>query len=222
MRAYESDLDAVPRHVAAARAASRRRELAPAALDRDAIRAFLGELHQRGQSRATAARKLAAVRTFLRYLRREEIIDDDPGALVPTPKREVRMPAHLSEDEMTALIAAPADDDAARPPRPRDPRAVLRLGPALERAGGARSRGRESEREDGAGARQGRQAAAGAVQHQHGEARPRLPEGPRGARPWAGCGRYGGRPDSASAVRPAGRPAVQPRSAVRELSRRHG
>ena len=122
VRAYESDLTQFLAHVAAA-AGTTVGELRPAALDRDAIRRFVGELHQRGQSRATAARKLAAVRTFLRYLRRESIIDDDPGALVPTPKREVRMPAHLSEDEMTALIAAAADDT----PLGRRDRAILEL-----------------------------------------------------------------------------------------------
>src|SRR6266550_3349629 len=98
-------------------------DLRPAALDRDAIRRFVGELHQRGQSRATAARKLAAVRTFLRYLRRESIIDTDPGSLVPTPKREVRIPAHLSEEEMSALLAAPAGDT----PLGRRDRAILEL-----------------------------------------------------------------------------------------------
>ena len=122
VRAYESDLTQFLAHVAGA-AGTRVGELRPAALDRDAIRRFVGDLHQRSQSRATAARKLAAVRTFLRYLRRESLIDDDPGALVPTPKREVRMPAHLSEDEMTALIAAAADDT----PLGRRDRAILEL-----------------------------------------------------------------------------------------------
>src|SRR3990172_1667232 len=98
-------------------------DLDPARLDRQAIRAFMAELHRERQSRATAARKLAAVRTFLRYLRRERIIADDPGALVATPKREVRMPAHLSEDEVTALIAAASDQT----PLGRRDRAILEL-----------------------------------------------------------------------------------------------
>ena len=109
VRAYESDLSQFLAHTAAA-ASVKASQLRPGALDRNAIRQFVGALHQHGQSRATAARKLAAVRTFLRYLRRESLIDDDPGALVATPKREIRMPAHLSEEEMTALIAAAADD----------------------------------------------------------------------------------------------------------------
>ena len=122
VRAYESDLGQFLGDVAA-QTGTKVAELGPGALDRHAIRRFVGELHQRGLSRASAARKLAAVRTFLRYLRREEIIGDDPGALVPTPKREVRMPAHLSEDEMTALLDA-ADD--ATPLGWRD-RAILEL-----------------------------------------------------------------------------------------------
>jgi integrase/recombinase XerC len=122
VRAYESDLSQFIAHAAGA-AGVKRSELDPAQLDRAAIRGFLAEIHKQGQSRATAARKLAAVRTFLKYLRREDLIASDPGALVSTPKREVRMPAHLSEDEMTHLIAA-ADD--ATPLGRRD-RAILEL-----------------------------------------------------------------------------------------------
>ena len=121
VRAYDSDLSQFIAH-AAASLGVKRSELTPARLDRDAIRGFMAELHARGQSRASAARKLASIRTFLRYLRREERIADDPGALVPTPKRDVRMPAHLSEREMDALIEAPADSPLGR----RD-RAILEL-----------------------------------------------------------------------------------------------
>ncbi len=106
VRAYETDLAQFLAH-AAATAGVRVGDLSPAQLDRQAIRGFLAELHKVGQSRASSARKLASIRTFLRYLRREEVIEDDPGALVATPKRDVRMPAHLSEGEMEALLDAP-------------------------------------------------------------------------------------------------------------------
>jgi integrase/recombinase XerC len=113
VRAYESDLSQFLAH-AALTAGVKVSELTPGQLDRAAIRGFLADTHKRGQARATSARKLAALRTFLRYLRREGLIAGDPGALVPTPKREVRMPAHLSEDEMSALIAAPDDSPLGR------------------------------------------------------------------------------------------------------------
>src|SRR6185295_8723927 len=81
VRAYESDVSQFLEHAAAA-AGLKSGALDLSALDRTVLRAFLAELHRQGQSRATAARKLAAIRTFLRYLRREGAIDDDPGALV--------------------------------------------------------------------------------------------------------------------------------------------
>ncbi len=122
VRAYDSDLAQFVAHAAGA-AGCKVRDLVPSQLDRLALRGFLGDLHQQGLARATAARKLAAARTFLRYLRREGVIDDDPGGLVATPKREVRMPAHLSEEEMSALIDSPA---GASPLERRD-RAILEL-----------------------------------------------------------------------------------------------
>jgi integrase/recombinase XerC len=122
VRAYESDLSQFLKHVAAA-AGVKRADLTPSHLDRMAIRGFLADLHKRGLSRASAARKLAAARTFLRYLRREGLMDDDSGTLVPTPKREVRMPVHLSEEEMARLLEAPDDDG----PLGRRDRAILEL-----------------------------------------------------------------------------------------------
>ena len=116
VRAYESDLSQFFAH-AAAGARVKLRDLAPSALDRSAIRSFLSTANAKGQSRATAARKLAAIRTFLKYLRREDAISSDPGSLVRTPRREVRIPAHLSEEEMVRLLDAP---DASEPLGRRD------------------------------------------------------------------------------------------------------
>jgi integrase/recombinase XerC len=122
LRAYESDLVQFLHHVGVI-AGARPRDVTPAALDRGAVRSFLAELHAAGLSRASSARKLAAIRTFLRYLRRQGLVEGDPGSLVATPKRDVRMPAHLSEREMTALLETPSIDA----PLGRRDRAILEL-----------------------------------------------------------------------------------------------
>jgi integrase/recombinase XerC len=122
VRAYESDLSQFVIFLAA-RLGRRRSELGAGDFDRHHIRAFLGDLHQRGNSRGSAARKLAALRTFGRHLRREGMIEGDPAALVGTPKREERLPAHLGEGEMVRLLEMP---DAATPLGRRD-RAILEL-----------------------------------------------------------------------------------------------
>jgi integrase/recombinase XerC len=97
--------------------------LRPADLDLGVIRAFMAELYRRRQSRASVARKLSALRSFVRYLRREGLIEGDPASLAVSPRREQRVPAHLSVDEMSRLLEAP---DASSPLGRRD-RAILEL-----------------------------------------------------------------------------------------------
>ena len=106
VRAYESDLSQFLMFLAA-RAGRTRAQLTVADVDHLSIREFLADLHRRGNTRSSAARKLAAIRTFSRYLRREGILEGDPAALVGTPKREQRLPAHLGEAEMSALLDMP-------------------------------------------------------------------------------------------------------------------
>jgi len=111
VRAYDSDLSQylafLAQHVE-----RRVSELTPADLTQLHARAFLGDLHRRGNSKASAARKLAAIRAFGRYLRREGVLDTDPAALVGTPKREQRIPAHLAVDEMSKLLDTPDTSDS--------------------------------------------------------------------------------------------------------------
>jgi integrase/recombinase XerC len=121
-RAYESDLAQFVQHVAASRS-GRRDSLRVSDVTPDAIRIFLGELYRAGNSRATAARKLAAVRSFARYLRREGLLEGDPAALVGSPKREQKMPPHLSVDEMNRLLETA---DTSTPLGRRD-QAILEL-----------------------------------------------------------------------------------------------
>ena len=122
VRAYESDLSQFLVFLASA-LGRKRAELTPADFDHIHIREFLGELRKRGNTRSSAARKLAAIRAFSRYLRREGILEGDPAALVGTPKREHRLPAHLGEAEMSRLLEMP---DTSTPLGRRD-RAILEL-----------------------------------------------------------------------------------------------
>jgi len=97
--------------------------LEPQRLDLETIRAFMGDLHRRGQARASVARKLSALRAFGRYLRREGWIEANPAALAASPRRERKIPAHLSIDEMARLLEMP---DGSRPLGCRD-RAILEM-----------------------------------------------------------------------------------------------
>ena len=122
VRAYQSDLTQFLRFLAQ-QLQRPRGEVSPQDIDRARVREFLTELHKRGNSRASAARKLAAIRAFGRFLTREGVVDRDPAAFVGTPKREQRLPAHLGEGEITQLLETP---DTAQPLGRRD-RAILEL-----------------------------------------------------------------------------------------------
>jgi integrase/recombinase XerC len=122
VRAYESDLTQFVAFLAE-RAGRRRADLTVGDFDHANVREFLADLTRRGNTRSSAARKLAAIRTFGRFLRREGLLDGDPAALVGTPKREQRLPAHLAEAEMSALLEMP---DVSSPLGRRD-RAILEL-----------------------------------------------------------------------------------------------
>ena len=122
VRAYESDLSQFFGFLSE-RAGRKRIDLTAGDFNHHYIRDFMGELHRRGNSRSSAARKLAAIRTFGKYLRREGVLEGDPAALVGTPKREHRLPAHLGEAEMARLLEMP---DGASTLGRRD-RAILEL-----------------------------------------------------------------------------------------------
>ena len=97
--------------------------LEPSHLDLGAIRAFMADLYRQGHARTSVSRKLSALRAFSRYLRREGWIENDPAALAVGPKREQKIPAHLSVDEMSRLLEMPDVSTALG----RRDRAILEL-----------------------------------------------------------------------------------------------
>jgi integrase/recombinase XerC len=92
-------------------------------VDRHVLRDYLSELVERGIAKASIARKLSAIRSFFRYLVREEIIAKNPIEQVSSPKLDRRLPSFLTKEEMEKLLNAP---DLSTPLGQRD-RALLEL-----------------------------------------------------------------------------------------------
>lgn len=120
--AYDSDLSQFIAF-AATHLGRKQMDLRPGDMELPIVRAFMAELYRQGLSRASVARKLSALRSFARYLRREGLIESDPVALAAAPKREQKVPAHLTVDEMGRLLDMP---DTSQPLGRRD-RAMLEL-----------------------------------------------------------------------------------------------
>jgi integrase/recombinase XerC len=120
--AYENDVASFLKHTSQIRQ-KLLDELTPDDVDAFAIRAFLGELHKQRISASSSARKLSAIRTFVKFLRREHLIENDPSSLVAAPKKPQTIPAHLTIDEMSKLLEMP---DVSTPLGRRD-RAILEL-----------------------------------------------------------------------------------------------
>jgi len=79
-------------------------------VDQILLRRYLALLHKK-ISKTSIARKLAALRTFFRYLVREGGLETNPGELVGTPRREKPLPKTLSVDEAFALMEGGEGDD---------------------------------------------------------------------------------------------------------------
>src|SRR2546423_15656498 len=92
-------------------------------IDHLTIREWLATLHSDHKKKASIARKLAALRTFFQFLVREEVIESNPAKLVATPRKEKKLPVHLSIEDAVRFIETPdAETDFGK----RD-RAILEL-----------------------------------------------------------------------------------------------
>jgi integrase/recombinase XerC len=98
-----------------------------AAVDHLHIRAYLGLLYERGLTKASAARALAAIRSWFRWLAKEHKIAQNPAVLVSTPKLPQHLPRVPSMEEVNGLLnsmetadgIATKNDAAAWPERDR-------------------------------------------------------------------------------------------------------
>jgi len=78
-------------------------------VDHHLLRAYLAALGK-GNRKSSIGRKLAAIRSFYRYLLRQGAIDRNPAELIATPKKENRLPFHLDIDQATTLMEAATEE----------------------------------------------------------------------------------------------------------------
>jgi integrase/recombinase XerC len=108
VRAYIGNVEAL---CAFARA-RRGREPEPRDLDITLLRSYLASLFEANEP-STLARKLSAARAFLRFLRRERILDENLAMLVRPPKAKKSLPSFLTPEQAAALVEQPARGGAA-------------------------------------------------------------------------------------------------------------
>ena len=81
------------------------------------VRTFLAELQKQEYAKRSVSRKLSALRSFFRFLVREEVIEVSPFHFIRTPKLDKKLPKFLYVEEMEELLQLP---DRATPLGLRD------------------------------------------------------------------------------------------------------
>jgi integrase/recombinase XerC len=88
-------------------------------IDHLAVRGFLSQLYEKGLSKTSVARALAAVRSLYRWLAREGVVEQNPAKLVATPKLPKKLPRVPTIEEMNSVIDGDMPESAAFPERDR-------------------------------------------------------------------------------------------------------
>jgi integrase/recombinase XerC len=110
IKAYEHDLSVFAEYVGPAQLR---------AIDHLRIRGFLSHLYERGLSKTSVARSLAAVRSLFRWLAREGVVEQNPAKLVATPKLPKKLPRVPTIEEMNSVLDSQMPETAAFPERDR-------------------------------------------------------------------------------------------------------
>jgi integrase/recombinase XerC len=87
------------------------KETDPCASDSRRLRAYAAWLHSRAYASSTIARRLASLRSFYRYQRRQGRVAGDPASALRNPKQPKRLPRLLGADEVVQLLdSIPTDE----------------------------------------------------------------------------------------------------------------
>jgi integrase/recombinase XerC len=114
LRAYRRELEGFAAWVCDSYA-----DLTVGRIEHTHIRAYLGTLYERGLSKASAARALAAIRSWFKWLARAGHIEQNAASLVSTPKLPKHLPRVPSIEQMNRVVDSVRDDAASWPARDR-------------------------------------------------------------------------------------------------------
>jgi len=82
-------------------------------IDHVLIRGYLSNLYERGLSKTSVARALAAIRSLYRWLAQEGVVDHNPAKLVATPKLPKRLPRVPTMEEVNSVLDSELTDSSA-------------------------------------------------------------------------------------------------------------
>ena len=86
-------------------------------VDKQTLRGYLSYLMEQGTAKSSIARRLSAIRSFYRYLMREQLLEVSPAETTVSPRLDKRLPSFLTEEEVKRLIESP---DLSTPQGQRD------------------------------------------------------------------------------------------------------
>jgi integrase/recombinase XerC len=96
-------------------------------VDRLTLRGYMAELSRRGLSKRTIARRFSALRSFFRFLHREEILEANPARSVRSPKLDRTLPSWLTRAEVESLFDAAKQGSAENTFRGTRDHAIVEL-----------------------------------------------------------------------------------------------
>ncbi|MBK6796840.1 MAG: tyrosine recombinase XerC [Acidobacteria bacterium] len=110
LRNYESDLQQFYDHLAPADKNLQRRKVNIRDIDHLTVREYMSVLYEKKKKKSSIHRKIAALRTFFRFLCREGVLEVNPAKLVSSPRVERKLPNHLTIEQMVKFIETPETD----------------------------------------------------------------------------------------------------------------
>jgi integrase/recombinase XerC len=109
LKGYREDLHAL----AAYRADCEGHTPAPGSITTNELRGFLAALHEAGYAKTSISRRLASVRSFIKFGQREGWAKSNPAKALRNPRKSRKLPHFLTTDEVGKLLAAPKGDSPA-------------------------------------------------------------------------------------------------------------